>query len=128
MLQLNQFINKLKIGYSCRSVSIEILLNNGNLKILHFFFKRGWIRHYLIKNKTIIVYLRYVQNKPLFNKIKLISTKGCRRYVSIEGLQYYRRLISRSSLVLLSTSKGLLTLKEAEDLKIGGELFFIFFE
>lgn len=128
MVQLSNFINKIKIGYSCRSVSIEILLNNGNLKILHYFFKKGWIRHYLIKENKIIVYLRYIQNKPLFNKIKMISTKGCRRYVSKEGLQYYRRLIGRSSLVLLSTSKGLLTLKEAEDLNIGGELFFIFFE
>lgn len=127
MRQLLHLINKINIGYSNRSNSISVPLNNGNLKILHYFFKRYWIRHYLLKDNVIIVYLRFTSNKPLFYNIKVVSTKGCRKYASRESLQSYKYLISRSCLVLLSTSKGFLTMKEAEDLQIGGEILFLFF-
>lgn len=128
MFKLQEFINRLKIGYKCRSTSIKLLYNNGFLKILFYFWKKGLIRHYIIKNNEIIVYLRYLNNKPLFNNIKVISTKGYRRYLSKKGLKFYKRWHGRNSLILLYTSKGLLTLEDAEYLNLGGELSFIFFD
>lgn len=128
MTQLQKFINKLKIGYKNRCVSIHIPLSAENIRILQFFYKRGWIKQYTVKNKLINVFLRYTHNKPFFFKIDLISTSGCRRYFSKESLKFYRLNLSRSALVLLYTNVGLLTLEESLNLGIGGEIIFVMYE
>lgn len=128
MHNLHNFLNRLRVGYKCRSAFITLYFSAENIKFLHFFYKKCWIKHYLIQGKQIIVYLRYINNKPLFNKISLISTPGFRQYLSLKGLTYYKRNMGRGALVLLYTSYGLLTLKEAKNLKIGGEISFILYE
>lgn len=87
MRKINNFINNLKIGYKNRSTYIKITLSNENLKIIQYFYKYNWIKNYIIKNKKIYVYLRYIENKPLIQNIILNSTKGYRKYLNIENLK-----------------------------------------
>jgi small subunit ribosomal protein S8 len=71
------------------------------------------------------IYLRLTlpfqkSGKPF--SIKIVSTPGCRIYVSAKNIPFPRRGMS---LCLLSTSKGIMTNHEAKTLGIGGELLCI---
>ncbi len=128
MQNIKNFLNKLQIGYKCRSTSIHLYLNSENIKIVHFFYEKGWIKLYNIKNNNIIIFLRYINNKPLFLKIKFISTSGHRKYYSKQGLVYFKKSLGGNANILLYTSFGLKTLKFAENLAIGGEISYLLYE
>jgi ribosomal protein S8 len=83
---------------------------------------------YNIKNNNIIVYLRYINNKPLFLQIKFISTAGHRKYYSKKSIIYFKKYSGGNANILLYTSFGLKTLKFAENLSIGGEISYLLYE
>lgn len=124
---IREFLNKLNIGYKCRSYFITLRLSKENLKIVQLFYEKNWIKHYSINNEQIFVYLRYVRNKPLFTKIEFISTPGYRRYFSKESLSYFKKNKGGNARVLLFTSFGLLGIKVVQDLSIGGEISYILY-
>ena len=128
MKNLREFLNKLSIGYKCRSNFIKLYSNTENCKIVHFFYEKGWIKMYCIKNNEIIIYLRYINNKPLFLKIKFISTPGHRKYYSKKSIIYFKKYLGGNANILLYTSFGLKTLKFAENLSIGGEISYLLYE
>jgi ribosomal protein S8 len=83
---------------------------------------------YLISNNKIIVYLRYINNKPLFSNIKFISTKGHRKYYNNKSIIYFKKYLGGNANILLYTSFGLKSLKFVENSLIGGEIICILYE
>jgi len=72
------------------------------------------------KNKrTIEVGLRYEQDAPVIHGIKMISKQSQRIYGGWQELKSFR---SSRGMVIVSTSKGLLSAKDAEKEKVGGEI------
>lgn len=72
-------------------------------------------------NKMLVIALRYVDEQPVITSLKRISRPGCRIY---RGCQELPRVRQGLGFVVLSTSTGLLTDREAREKKIGGELLF----
>jgi ribosomal protein S8 len=127
MKNIREFLNKINVGYKCRNVSIKINYTLENCKIVHFFYEKGWIKLYIIQNNKILIYLRYINNKPLFTKIKFISTPGYRKFFSKNSLLFFKKNNGGYANILLHTNCGLLTLKSAENLMIGGEISYILY-
>ena len=48
-----------------------------------------------------------------------VSTPGLRRYVGVEDMP---RVLNGMGIAILSTSKGVITDKEAKDMNVGGEV------
>ena len=96
-------------------------------KIVNFFYEKGWIKLYNIQKNEIIIYLRYINNNPLFTNIKFISTPGHRKFFSKKSLLYYKKNNGGNANILLHTTYGLLTLKSTEKLAIGGEISYILY-
>jgi len=128
MKNIREFLNKISVGYKSRSTFIKVSYGIENLKIIHFFYQKGWIKIYRIINNEIIIYLRYIKNKPLFIKVRYISTSGFRQYISKKSIPFLKKNITGHAHVLLNTSYGLLTLHIAEKLIIGGEVSYILYE
>ncbi len=128
MKNIKEFLNRLHIGYKCRSTFIKVCFNIENSKIVHFFYEKGWIKLYFIQDKFIVIHLRYVNNKPLFTKIKFVSKPGHRKYFSKESLFFYKKNNGGNAHVLVHTSYGLLTLKFVENLAIGGEISYVLYD
>lgn len=63
--------------------------------------------------------LKYNDNSPVIRHIKRISKPGQRIYLSGKELPY---VLNGYGLAILSTSKGIMTNKEARRQNIGGEL------
>ncbi len=87
--------------------------------------KEGYIIDFSVSTSEfpqIEVTLKYDENKVnAIEGIKRISTPGKREYTSVEEIP---AVMGGYGVAVLSTSKGLLTDKEAKDINVGGEILF----
>ena len=86
--------------------------------------REGYIANYRTleedKHGLVRVYLRYLRNKkPVITQIKRISKPGLRQYVKYADIP---RVLSGLGIAILTTSKGIMTDKDAKAAKVGGEL------
>jgi len=89
--------------------------------ILEILKKEGYIDNFrLIDNdKKARIYLKYIAGKPAIQSIRRISRPGLRVYVKKDKIPYVLR---GRGLAIISTSKGILTDKEARQQGAGGEV------
>ena len=91
-------------------------------KVLH---EKGFILNYKFEDEgpqgIIKIALKYNPRtkQSAIEKISRISKPGLRKYVGFDNLP---RVINGLGVAILSTSKGVITDKEARKLKIGGEV------
>ncbi len=71
--------------------------------------------------KQVLVKLKYTDSVPAISGIKRISSPGRRLYASSKNIP---RTLNNYGITLVSTSKGILTDKEARKINVGGELIF----
>jgi len=91
------------------------------VKILKF---EGYIRNYkIIKDSTqdiIVIYLKYNEDKSsVIKDLERISKPSCRVYARYKKIP---RVLNGLGINIISTSKGLLTDREARKMGIGGEI------
>ena len=102
-------------------------LRNAIMKkeITKILFEKGYILNYKFiedgPQGTIKVALKYdLQTKTSAIKcLKRVSTPGLRKYTGYKDMP---RVINGLGIAIISTSRGVMTNKEAADLKIGGEV------
>jgi len=91
------------------------------VKILKF---EGYIRNYKIikdsKQGMIVIYLKYNEDKSsVIKDLKRISKPSCRVYSRHKKIP---RVLNGLGINIVSTSKGVLTDREARKIGIGGEI------
>ena len=82
----------------------------------------GFIGNYSVSEdlkKEITLDLIYQNNQPKISEIKLFSTPGRRVYGKVTQLPWGK---TPYSLIIVSTSSGLMSQKEAKTKKLGGEI------
>ncbi len=84
----------------------------------------GWLRNVEVKEagkfKNLVLNLKYdSQGLPIISEIKRISKPGQRIY---SGRTQIPKVLGGMGTTIVSTSKGLMTDKQARDNKIGGEI------
>jgi small subunit ribosomal protein S8 len=93
------------------------------MAILDVLKREGYIEGYKIEGegvkKKIIVYLKYYQGKPVIQVIERVSKPGRRIYVGVDEIP---KVYNGLGIAILSTSKGVLSDREAKKLRVGGEL------
>jgi len=97
---------------------------SGNIKsIVDILKKNEYIDNFkLIEDKKqgiVRVYLKYVAGKSAIRNIKRISKPGLRVYVRGKSIP---TVLRGRGLAIVSTSKGVVTDKEARELGVGGEV------
>lgn len=118
-----QVSSKFNLGIKSNHLCIGMPMNKSNKNICKYLFKIGLIDSYVVSFKRLIIYFSSLYEKKPILYIKKISVPSRRVYISFFELdKNYRR---RRNLFILSTSKGILTNKEAIKHKIGGELLFL---
>ena len=70
--------------------------------------------------KILRLYLRYAQgDQPIIREVRRVSTPGLRKYVGVSEIPRVRNGLG---MAILSTSKGLMTDRQARAAHTGGEL------
>lgn len=102
----------------------QVALPKSKLKmsILNVLKEEGFIADFSEKeaatNPEIQVQLKYYQGKPVIDKIKRISRPGLRVYKSFKDLTE----IAGFGVAIISTSKGVMSDKNARKTMVGGEI------
>jgi small subunit ribosomal protein S8 len=104
---------------------VEIPASNLKKEITKILFDKGYILNFKFEEDTkpglIKIALKYhpVTKQSAITQIERISKPGLRRYVGSEDLP---RVLNGLGVAIVSTSKGLMTDKEARTKGIGGEV------
>jgi small subunit ribosomal protein S8 len=104
---------------------VEIPASNVKKEITKILFDKGYILNYKFeddnKQGIIKIALKYhpESKKNAIKHIERVSRPGLRKYVGVDDLP---RVLNGLGVAILSTSKGVLSDKEARSQKIGGEV------
>ena len=104
---------------------VEIPSSNLKKEITKILFEKGYILSYKFENTTaqgsIKIALKYhpVNKQSAIKNLTRISSPGLRQYA---GSQKLPRVLNGLGIAILSTSKGVMTDKEAKTQKVGGEV------
>ncbi len=105
--------------------SVDVLNSRINLNMAKVLKKSGYISGYDIKkdpqtHDVLRIYLKYPDAKrTVLTDIQRVSKTGRRVYVKSEKIP---QVLNGYGISILSTSRGVMTDKEARELSLGGEL------
>jgi len=118
------FLTRLRNAIKANHRILDIPASNIKKEITKVLYDKGYIQNYKFDDThiqgNIKIALKYnaTTKQPAIVKIERISTPGLRKYVQAENLP---RVLNGLGIAILSTSKGVISDKEARDLNIGGE-------
>ena len=95
------------------------------ITFLNILWDEGFILGYKIDNldsSLLKIFLKYKNGNPIITTIKFITKPSRHIYYSASQLW---KLESKKSLIILSTTKGLMTAYECKKTQIGGKPLFI---
>ena len=119
------YLTRLRNAIMANHRVVEVPASNLKKEITKILFEKGYILNYKFVEDgpqgTIKVALKYdPQIKANAIKcLKRVSTPGLRKYTGYKDMP---RVINGLGIAILSTSQGVMTNKEAAELKIGGEV------
>ena len=119
------YLTRLRNAIMAHHRGVEIPASNLKKEITKILFEKGYILNYKFVEDgpqgTIKVALKYdpVTRTSAIKHLKRVSTPGLRKYTGYKDMP---RVINGLGIAIISTSQGVMTNKEASDLKIGGEV------
>jgi small subunit ribosomal protein S8 len=125
--QIGDYLTRIRNAVRVNHRVVEIPSSNLKKEMTKILFEKGYILSYKFVetengiNNTIKIALKYhPQTKaPAIRTLTRISKPGLRKYANSHELP---RVLNGLGIAILSTSKGVITDKEARDLKVGGEV------
>lgn len=106
---------------------VEIPGSNLKRAVTKVLLEKGYISKYKFVDDglqgKIKIALKYnkINKKPAITELQRVSKPGLRKYTGVENMP---RVLNGLGVAVISTSKGVMTNKEARDLNIGGEVLF----
>lgn len=133
---ISDFLTRIKNGYMAKKDFVKAPHSKIKEEIASIMQKKGYLEKVEIetvslntkskdakkqknKKKEIKVYLKYENGEPKIENIKRVSKPGARTYIDKNNIPY---VLNGYGIAIISTSKGLMTDKQARKGKIGGEL------
>ena len=105
---------------------VEAPASNLKKEIARILFEKGYILSYKVVEgegvqDVLKIALKYNSKSkmPAIKEIQRISRPGLRQYIGVDEMP---RVLNGLGIAIISTSKGLMTDKEAKKEKIGGEV------
>jgi len=116
-------LTRIRNANKMRHNSLTIPASKLKLEITRVLKDEGFIRNYKYKedNKQgqLIIYLKYINKEKTINNLKRISKPGLKVYAKKDEIP---RVLGGLGIVILSTSRGIMTGKEALQRHLGGEV------
>lgn len=120
------YLTRLRNAIKARHRVVEIPASNTKKAITKILFEQGYILNYKFDDKagpqgSIKIALKYhpMSKASAIKSLSRISRPGLRQYSGVNELP---KVLSGLGLAIISTSKGLMTDKEARTQKVGGEV------
>lgn len=120
---ISDMIVRIKNANQRKFKTVNIPFSNKKAKILDILLAEGYITSYSVKGegkeKAFEVVLKYKGSQRAIIDFKRISKPGLKVYVSADNLP---TVLSGYGTAIISTSKGMMTEKQARKENVGGEV------
>ena len=119
------YLTRVRNAVAAKHRMVEVPASNLKMNITKILFEKGYILNYKFEDDkvqgTIKIALKYhpVTKLAAINSLERVSRPGLRQYVNANELP---RVLNGLGIAILSTSKGVISDKEARKLSIGGEV------
>ena len=119
------YLTRVRNAIKAKHRIVEIPASNIKKEITKVLYDKGYIQSYKFDDGsvqgTIKIALKYnpVSKEAAIIKLQRVSKPGLRKYVPATELP---RVLNGLGIAILSTSKGVITDKEARNLNVGGEV------
>lgn len=117
-------LTRIRNANSAKHETVDIPASNMKKAIAEILLQEGYIKNYQIlddnKQGVIRITLKYGENKQkVITGLKRISKPGLRVYASRDELPW---VLKGLGIAIISTSKGVMTDKQARSANVGGEV------
>ena len=119
------YLTRIRNAVAAKHRLVEIPASNLKKDITKILFEKGYILNYKFEDDgvqgNIKIALKYhpVTKLPAITRLERVSSPGLRQYANASSLP---RVMNGLGIAILSTSRGIITDKEARSLNVGGEV------
>lgn len=124
------FLTRIRNAQMAGHRIVEIPASNLKKSITEILYEQGYILKYTFEDKTaenkqglIKIALKYdpTTKSPVIRELVRVSRPGLRKF---SGASDIPRVINGLGIMVVSTSRGVMTDKKAREMNVGGELLF----
>ena len=117
-------LTRIRNASSAKHDSVEIPASNMKKAICQILLDEGYIKDFTVvednKQGVITVTLKYLEGKKtVITGLRRVSKPGLRRYSNVEDMP---KVIKGLGVAIVSTSKGVMTDRQARKENVGGEI------
>lgn len=122
---ISDYLTRVRNAIKANHRVVEIPASNLKKEITKILFEKGYILNYKFEQNnaqgTIKIALKYhpVTKQAAIRALERISSPGLRKYADVARVP---RVLNGLGIAILSTSKGVMTDKEAKTKNVGGEV------
>jgi small subunit ribosomal protein S8 len=119
------YLTRLRNAIKARHRVVEMPASNIKREITKVLYEKGYIQSYKFQDDSlqgvIKIALKYnpLTKRSAIENLTRVSKPGLRKYVGADSMP---RVLNGLGIAILSTSRGVITDKEARTLNIGGEV------
>ncbi len=124
MDSLSDLLTRIRNGVKSKKREVNMPSFRLGIEVVKILKDEGYIKNYKViddkKQGILNVTLKYTEdNRSVISGLKRVSTPGCRIYCTRDSVP---KVLDGLGLVIVSTSRGVLTGRACEDLGAGGEV------
>lgn len=126
---ISDFLTRVRNAMMAGHKVVEIPASNLKKEITRILFEQGYILNYKFETNekghhSIKIALKYdkLTKQPAIKKLQRASSPGLRQYAGAKELP---RVLNGLGIAIISTSKGVMTDKQARQENVGGEVLCI---
>ena len=124
MDSLSDLLTRIRNGVKSKKREVNMPSFRLGIEVVKILKEEGYIKNYKVlddkKQGILNVTLKYTEdNRSVISGLKRVSTPGCRIYCTRDSVP---KVLDGLGLVIVSTSRGVMTGRACEDLGAGGEV------
>ena len=123
---VSDYLTRLRNAIKANHRIVEVPASNLKKEITEILFEKGYILNYKFENTEnnqglIKIALKYhpITKLSAIRTLDRVSSPGLRKYSGVDKMP---RVLNGLGIAIISTSKGVITDKEAKKLNVGGEV------
>lgn len=120
---IGNMLTKIRNANKAFKEQVDVPYSWESFEILKIFQREGYIKNFKRiedrKQGTIRIYLKYIGKERVITGLKRVSSPGLRIY---KGVKDIPKVLDGYGVTIVSTSKGIMSDKEARTSNVGGEV------
>ena len=121
---ISDYLTRIRNAQKAKKKSVEVPASNLKVKITEILNKQGFVGEFNVvdtstRQGNIVIKLKYNNGDAVILGLERVSRPGIRKYVPSNAIP---KVLNGLGIAIVSTSKGLMTDKEARKFGVGGEV------